>query len=1141
MTLVPLSEDIMITLLANAISQFLKKDEAFQGLLSDWRRGKFPLNVEGAQGFFLAPVLAHLARETPGTLFLVTSTDAEAETWAADLNALGLEPEILPWWGTLLYQGISAQASIFGERSRLLSRLSRRQPRLVLVSLRSLLFPVPSVTSWKAKLTTFRKGNTIHVQKTAERLVQLGYMRVPRVTVPGEFALRGEVLDLFLPGEEQAVRLVFGFDTIEDIKHFDPVTQSSRGGLDELLVYPAREVVWDEQALTQVDAAADRLGWGEEWLPLREALRETGDFRGLELFYPFAEENPTPLWSYADETAIFLFPEWEKLHAGWETLRKETKQMYQQARSQGLLVPDPEKVFFRWEQFLKEVPRRAQFPTLHTEATTEPRHLLSCEPPRAYFGNIPFFKDEVTNLKTAGYQVFVVAGSSSQAQRLEFLLKDSGAQVFPAQISSGFVLSRGKIAVIHENEIFGRKRKGPASLKTAQTQALDSFVDLSPGDFVVHINYGIGRFLGIERVRVAGNERDYIKIEYSSDETIFLPIEQINLIQRYIGSEGKEPRLDVLGGKSWEAKKSRAKKSVEELADRLITLYAKRQNAQGHSFGPDNDWQASFEAAFPFDETEDQLRAIAEIKADMESPRPMDRLLCGDVGYGKTEVAMRACFKAVISGKQVAFLAPTTILTEQHFENFQDRFGRFPVRIGMLSRFVPKAEQKQTLAKLAKGELDVVIGTHRLLQKDVAFKNLGLLVIDEEQRFGVKDKERLKELKTSIDCLAMSATPIPRTLHMSLLKIRDMSVLRTAPHNRQPIETFLQEFSDDVVAKAIRREVERGGQVFFLHNRIETLEATELYLRRLLPELLIRSAHGQMDPKDLEEVMHDFIHGNFHVLVSTTIVENGIDIPNVNTIIIDRADMYGISQLYQLRGRVGRSGKVAFAYLLYPDGRALTELAMKRLQVISDFTELGAGFKIAMKDLEVRGAGNLLGAEQSGDILSVGFEMYLRLLNEAVAAKTDQKPEEVEEIYMELDYSGFIPDNYIQDPTDKMDVYKKIASVVTEEDLERVNQEVYDRFGPLPDEVHSLMSLAEIQIICRKLKVKSVRERNGLCAVEFGRMVDFPFDKAMRLLKESGGQVKSLPDKPNVLVFETKKIGLAEKSIFLRERLSRLL
>ncbi|NNM66963.1 MAG: transcription-repair coupling factor, partial [Spirochaetales bacterium] len=599
--------------------------------------------------------------------------------------------------------------------------------------------------------------------------------------------------------------------------------------------------------------------------------------------------------------------------------------------------------------------------------------------------------------------------------------------------------------------------------------------------------------------------------------------------------------LDILGGKSWETKKARAKKSVEELAGRLVTLYAKRQNAQGHVFPRDNDWQASFEAAFPFQETEDQIRAVEEIKADMESPRPMDRLVCGDVGYGKTEVAMRACFKAVMGGKQVAFLAPTTILAEQHFENFQERFGRFPVRIGMLSRFVPRAEQKKTLERLAAGELDIVIGTHRLLQKDVVFKNLGLLVIDEEQRFGVKDKERLKEIKASIDCLAMSATPIPRTLHMSLLKIRDMSVLRTAPQNRHPIETFLQEFSDDVVIKAIRREVERGGQVFFLHNRIDTLEATQLYLARLLPELLIRNAHGQMDPKDLEEVMHDFIHGNFHVLVSTTIVENGIDIPNVNTIIIDRADVYGISQLYQLRGRVGRSGKVAYAYLLYPEGRALSELAMKRLQVISDFTELGAGFKIAMKDLEVRGAGNLLGAEQSGDILSVGFELYLKLLDEAIAAKTDQKSDEVEEIYMELDYSGFIPDTYIQDPTDKMDVYKKIASVVTDDDLERLFQEVYDRFGPLPDEVHSLFSLAEIQIICRKLRIKSIRERSGICRVEFGRMIDFPFEKAMRLLKESKGQVRSLPDKPNVLVLETQKVGLAEKSVFLRERLSRLL
>jgi transcription-repair coupling factor (superfamily II helicase) len=1128
----------MITLLVNAISQALKQDAAFQALLDDFRAGRLPAEVEGAQGFFQVLTVQALAKTGPGTLFVVAPTENAAAAFAADAASLGLEVDLFPWWGPLLYQGISAPAQVFGQRSKVLSRLVSGEAKLVVLPLRSLLFPVPPREDFAAQLVTWKVGNTINVTKTAELLTRLGYSRVPRVSVPGEFALRGEVLDLYLPGEDDALRVVFDFDTIDEIKRFNPLSQASTKKLKEATVYPARELVWTPEHIASLEAGLAKLKL-ESLVPTE--LAETGDTRGVELFYPLAWPERTGLWDWGKTGASFVFLDRDHQDVVDDKMAKEAHELHRHSKQLGLALPPPEAVFFSSADLARGDARSLWFRSLHDDSSAVRRHKLGTEPPRGFFGNVPFFQQEVDTLLANGYQVFVFAESQSQAQRIEFLLKGRQVTIVPQGISEGFSLPRQKIAVIGENEIFGRRKRAPASVKKAASEVIESFVDLSPGDFVVHMNYGIGRFEGIERVKAGGNERDYIKIQYAGDEVIFLPIEQVNLVQRYIGSEGREPRLDILGGKTWEKKKAGAKKSVEDLADRLIVLYAKRQNAQGHAFAKDSDWQLSFEAAFPWQETDDQLQAAIEIKADMESPRPMDRLLCGDVGYGKTEVSMRAAFKAAVGGKQVAFLAPTTILAEQHYETFVERFKRFPVRIAMLSRFVAKAEQKKTLAKLAAGEIDVLIGTHRLLQKDVQYKNLGLLVVDEEQRFGVKDKERLKELKASIDCLAMSATPIPRTLHMSLLKIRDMSVLRTAPTNRQPIETFVQEFADETVVKAIRREVERGGQVFFLHNRIETLEATEIYLRQLLPELLIRSAHGQMDPQDLEEVMHDFVHGNFHVLVSTTIVENGIDIPNVNTIVIDRADVYGISQLYQLRGRVGRSGKLAYAYLLYPEGRALTELAMKRLQVISDFTELGAGFKIAMKDLEVRGAGNLLGAEQSGDILSVGFEMYLKLLDDAVAEKMGESRDEPDEVFLELDYSGFIPDTYITDPTDKMDVYKKIASVVDDADLERVHAEIHDRFGPLPDEVHSLLSLSEIRVLCRKLRIRSLRERQGLCTVEFGRMKDFPFEKAMRLLKESGGRVKSRQDKPNVLVLETTQVGLAEKSAFIRERLSRLL
>ncbi|MFW5684730.1 MAG: transcription-repair coupling factor, partial [Spirochaetota bacterium] len=554
----------------------------------------------------------------------------------------------------------------------------------------------------------------------------------------------------------------------------------------------------------------------------------------------------------------------------------------------------------------------------------------------------------------------------------------------------------------------------------------------------------------------------------------------------------------------------------------------------------DTEWQVQFEATFPYEETEDQLRAIDEVKADMERPQPMDRLVCGDVGYGKTEIAMRAAFKAVTAGKQVAILAPTTILAEQHFESFTERMKEFPIKIGMLSRFVAKTEQKRVINALAGGEMDIVIGTHRILSKDVMFKEIGLLVIDEEQRFGVKDKERLKELKASIDSLTMTATPIPRTLHMSLLKIRDMSIIKTPPHNRLPIQTVIQEWNDDIIARAIRNEIERGGQVFFLHNRVETLDNVVAFLQELVPEVMIDKAHGQMSSHQLEDIMHRFVHGAFQVLVSTTIIENGIDIPNVNTIIIDRADMYGISQLYQLRGRVGRSGRLAYAYLLYPDQRILSEIAMKRLQIISDYTELGSGFKIALKDLEVRGAGNLLGREQSGDILSVGFDMYLRLLDEAIRLLDEEGEQAEEEVYLELEYSGFIPDSYVCEPAEKMEVYKRVAGITTEEELESVAGELQDRFGPLPDEVHSLLSLAEIRVLCRTLHIASLRERRGRLEVEFGKVARISAERVVALIQSSGGKVKIDPKRPQVLIMDTEGIGLKEKSEFIRGRLSTL-
>ena len=1150
-----------------------------------------PIQVEGVQGSMVSFLLAEYVAASSGgseDCMVVASGEREAQELALDLQAANrdLQVRFLPWWGTVPYRPAPQGALVFGQRAATLAALASlghelrstskkgTAPTVFIVSQRAFQTPVPPPEYIRSLLFSLQVGDSFDPVALAGRLVEQGYLRVPRVTVRGEFALRGEVLDIFMAGEEVAHRIVFDFDQIEQIKTFDPEGQQSLEAVDSLRVYPMKEVVWTPQLVERLEQvlAEDKFqkptgaaasgtvqgndtgdfGFGshqhfeDAQRQLLEELRSQGESLGEELFYQEVFDRPYSLMDYLGDEVPVFFVDFDRLANAQEGFDREHLGMYRKVRALHP-VPPPDRILFAFHRLVGQHPRRILFRTLHTQLSQEEQDIstvrLEMDPPRSFFGNIQYLKESFSNLMADGWRIFIYGESENQALRIAELLRDlagEGLQVLPQAITAGFGVPALKLLVVQENEIFGRRKRTPKSVKQVKSSVIDTFVELNPGDYVVHVNYGIGLFKGIERVKAGGNERDYIKLEYADEEFVFIPIEQVNLVQRYIGNEGVAPRLDRIGSKSWENRKNKARQAAEDIAQKLIDLYSRRKASRGFPFPKDAEWQTAFEAAFPYTETDDQLTVSAEVKADMEKPQPMDRLVCGDVGYGKTEIAMRAAFKAVMGGKQVAFLAPTTILAEQHYENCVERFQGFPVRIAHMSRFVARKEQKQILEGLAAGTVDILVGTHRIIQKDVVFKDLGLMIIDEEQRFGVKDKERLKELKTNIDSLAMSATPIPRTLHMSLLKIRDMSLLTTPPQNRQAIETVIDSYNDDRVAAAIRREAERGGQVFYLHNRVESLEEVRFRLQSLVPEMMVETAHGQMSATELDDIFRRFKLGGFHILVSTTIIENGIDIPNVNTIIIDRADMYGVSQLYQLRGRVGRSDRKAYAYLLYPENKALSEIAMKRLQVISDFTELGSGFKIAMKDMEIRGAGNLLGKDQSGEIFSVGFDLYLKLLEEAVQRLTDENFQAQNEVLMELEYTGFIPETYITNPQTKMEIYKKIASVSERDTLERIHAELQDRFGPIPEEVYSLLSLAEIRIICRRLSIATLRERGGLVTLEFSRVSDISVDKVLRMLKESGGRVKLDPQRPNVLLLETGKIGLKEKSEFIREKLEML-
>ena len=1156
----------------------LADSHALQQLLRQVAAEELPVAVEGVHGSFAALLLHWLREPAAGPLLVVTPTEQEADLLAGDLRLFADQPtgtaaapgmpadagaggdrvRRFPWWGLLPYANAAPLPAVFGDRAGVLAELVTAPGAIdvVVTSLRALVTPVPPADYLAGRVLHLAVGSEVDPVAAEEQLVSLGYVRVPRVTIHGEFSVKGEVIDVYPYAREHAVRAVLDFDAIEELREFEPATQRSVAALQRAAVYPAREVHLAGEALDVLAANLERANLPQEARELfLEALRRDPEARSAELFFPLCFAQPATLLEIMPAGTLLVLAGEERLAATFAAVRKEYYELHRQAAAAGRFGPLPKAFLLDYARLLRDCPRRVAIHELAPAARgpldepAAPRLRLTCDSPRSFFGNIPYFRDEVGGLLRNGSEVVIFAVYEHQAQRVRALLgdaaRDDRLRVVPQSISAGFALPEAKIVVIQENEIFGRKRRLPRAAASVKSEAIDSFVDLSAGDYVVHVNYGIGRYHGLQRMRVLGNERDYIDLEFGGEEHVYLPIEQVNLIQRYVGKEGRAPKLDRIGGKAWDARKAKVRKSVEELAERLVHLYARRKQAQGTAFETDTDWQAQFEAGFPFQETDDQIRCIEEVKADMEAPSPMDRLVCGDVGFGKTEVALRAAFKAVMGGRQVAVLTPTTILAEQHFETFGERFGAFPARVEMLSRFRSKQEQRAVVEAVAAGAVDVVVGTHRLIQKDVKFKNLGLLVIDEEQRFGVKHKERLKELKTNIDCLTLTATPIPRTLHMSLTRIRDMSIITTPPHNRLPIETFIQEFDEELVADAVRKELARRGQVFYLHNRVRSIREVRGFLTRLLPEASIDFAHGQMDERELEEVMHRFVGGEFEVLVATSIIENGLDIPNVNTIVIDRADMFGIAQLYQLRGRVGRSDKPAYAYLFYPKERALSELAMKRLRIISDFTDLGAGFKVAMKDLEVRGAGNLLGGEQSGDILAVGYDMYVRLLDQAIAAlnaggKGRGVDLEAPDVYLELEYAGYIPDDYISEPVVKMEVYKKISGVTSAAELEHVHGELTDRFGPLPDVVLSLLSIAEIRIACRRLAVASLREQRGVVRVEFARMQQVSVDKVMRLLAESNGGARMDPARPNCLLIDTGGIGLREKSEFLSEKLGAL-
>lgn len=1120
---------------------FLEKTPEYRSLLHGLKTGTDQQVVYGLSGSQKAFVLAALARQLRRPFVLVTHSEEHAQELQANLQSLLSGQKVLyfPVLDWLPFEVLGRSKETEAKRLQVLTQLD--QPVSVVTTIQALERLFPPCEKWFALCKELKTGEVYELENFYAGLLDMGYERVAMLEGPGQFSVRGGIVDVYsLAGKP--VRLEFFDDELDSIRIFDPVTQRSTGQLDRIKLHPARELVTGKQELEEAwpaiqgqakkviaklkKSSPQAAGSLQEHVDTLADKFAAGIYdENFEVLAGYCYPRMSSLLDYFKHDTFVVLDEAVRVREYLDFSARERAEEYTSLLQAGKVFVEPSKVFLDFPFFVADVAARQallfsalprQFPGF------KPKNLVNfvTKPMQGFVGKSSVLAEEIKALKNEGQGVAVLAGAAEQAERLKLVLRDYGVNapildeplqpgqvgILPLGFKGGFQLPLAKLTIISETELAHGQKKPRNKLRRKQTKGEKTtpFVELNPGDFVVHANHGIGKYLGVERLEIGGAGRDYFLIKYAGEDKLYVPFDQVNLMQKYLGGEGQAPKLYKLGSNDWAKVKSKVKSAVKDMAEDLLKLYAEREKAVGHSFSTDNVWQQEFEERFPYEETADQLQCIEEVKVDMEKPKPMDRLICGDVGYGKTEVAIRAAFKAVTDGRQVAVLVPTTILAQQHLVTFSERFSGYPITIEMLSRFRSPKEQKQVVEGLGDGSVDVVIGTHRLVSEDIKFKDLGLLIVDEEQRFGVSHKERLKLLKNNVDVLTLSATPIPRTLHMALVNIRDMSVIETPPEDRYPVQTYVAEYSLELVRDAIRREINRGGQVFYVHNRVQDLGKITTDLGNLVPEARTVYAHGQMREEDLEQVMLDFMNRRYDLLVCTTIIETGLDLPNVNTLIVSDADHMGLSQLYQLRGRVGRSNRRAFAYFLYRKDKVLTEVAEKRLSAIRDFTEFGSGFKIAMRDLELRGAGNILGAEQHGQVAAVGFDMYCKLLEQAVQELRGERPEEIIEPAIELNIDAYFDSEYITDSSLKMEFYQRLMRIRTDNGIEDITAELIDRFGDPPPVVVNLLSIVSIRIKAMQLGIAHVTQEKGAVRLKFGRDPKISGEQLMELAKKMG-------------------------------------
>jgi len=1095
------------------LKSIIRQQDDVQSVLSGIEEGLKEQLISGLSGSARTLFLSSIYEQAKKPLLIVTHNLLQAQKLYDDLVSFEGEADVFLYPANEL---IAAEISIAspelkGQRIEALNHWSKSKSGILIAPIAGLRKVLPPPSIWKKYQLTLTVGDDL-TEDQLMSLVQMGYTRVDMVSSPGEFSVRGGIIDIYPLTVADPVRIEL-FDTeVDSIRSFSLEDQRSKEKLKEVTIGPATEYPLDQEHFHKIIEKLER-GLSESLKKLKSEKDKTqlAQNIGYEIeqlkmgnkpdqlfkYLSYAYDEQNSLIDYLPQSGVIFIDEVSRVFETNDSLEKEEAQWYTSLLGEGQIVHDV-KVSHDLRGFLqkKESPVIYMSLFLRHVPNTNPQNIINvaCKQMQTFHGQMNVLKGEIERWKKGNYTVVFLGPDGERVKKLQRVFEDyeiesiaaaenqpilnGKIQIIEGNLNAGFELIGQRLAVITEEELFNKRtQKKTRRQKLSNAERIKSYSELKVGDYVVHVNHGIGKYLGIETLEINGVHKDYLHIRYQGSDKLYVPVEQIDLVQKYVGSEAKEPKIYKLGGSDWKRVKKKVESSVKDIADDLIKLYAEREAAKGFAFSPDGEMQREFEASFPYQETEDQLRSITEIKKDMERERPMDRLLCGDVGYGKTEVAIRAAFKAIADGKQVAFLVPTTILAQQHFETMRERFSDFPIQVGLLSRFRTRKQQTETIKGLKAGTIDVVVGTHRILSKDITFRDLGLLIVDEEQRFGVTHKEKIKQMKTNVDVLTLTATPIPRTLHMSMLGVRDLSVIETPPENRFPIQTYVMEYNGGIVREAIERELARDGQVYFLYNRVEDIERKAEEISMLVPDARVAYAHGQMTENELESVILSFLSGEFDVLVSTTIIETGVDIPNVNTLIVHDADKMGLSQLYQLRGRVGRSNRVAYAYFTYRKDKVLTEVAEKRLQAIKEFTELGSGFKIAMRDLSIRGAGNLLGAQQHGFIDSVGFDLYSQMLKEAIEEKRGNLPEtDRQSLEIDLEVDAYIPDAYISDGHQKIEMYKRFRGISDLEDIEELNEEMVDRFGDYPEEVTYLFRISEIKVYGLQAGLETIKQ-----------------------------------------------------------------